>query len=78
MLHASGRHVAAILAFLQPQLQQDQSQLLTQYHDLVLKVLTVAEDDEEGKEKVLSQLGDLMPKVKDVASSFKKSATSIE
>uniref|UniRef100_A0A1B0C9L2 E3 UFM1-protein ligase 1 homolog n=1 Tax=Lutzomyia longipalpis TaxID=7200 RepID=A0A1B0C9L2_LUTLO len=78
MLHASGRHVAAILAFLQPQLQQDQSQLLTQYHDLVLKVLTVAEDDEEGKEKVLSQLGDLMPKIKDVASSFKKSATSIE
>uniref|UniRef100_A0A1L8DB94 E3 UFM1-protein ligase 1 homolog n=1 Tax=Nyssomyia neivai TaxID=330878 RepID=A0A1L8DB94_9DIPT len=78
MLHASGRHVAAILSFLQPQLQADQAQLLTQYHDLVLKVLTVAEDDAEGKGNLLHQLEDLMPKVKDIASSFKKSATSAE
>lgn len=74
MLHASGRHVAAILAFLQPHLQTDQAQLLTQYHDLVLKVLTVA--DEEAKVEVLRQLEDLTPKVKEVASSFKKNTTS--
>uniref|UniRef100_A0A6B2EII5 E3 UFM1-protein ligase 1 homolog n=1 Tax=Phlebotomus kandelakii TaxID=1109342 RepID=A0A6B2EII5_9DIPT len=78
MLHASGRHVAALLAFLQPQLQTEQAHLLTQYHDLVLRVLTVAEGDEDGKMEVLRQLEDLTPRVKEVASSFKKITSSNE
>ncbi|GAB0094997.1 E3 UFM1-protein ligase 1 homolog [Sergentomyia squamirostris] len=78
MLHASGRHVAAILAFLKSHLQPDHAQLLTQYHDLVLKVLTVADDAEETKGEVLRQLDDLTPRVKEVASSFKKVTSSNE
>ncbi|XP_059619732.1 E3 UFM1-protein ligase 1 homolog [Phlebotomus argentipes] len=76
MLHASGRHVATILTFLQPQLQTEQAQLLMKYHDLVLKVLTAPEGDVEAKSEMLCQLEDLTPAVKDLASSFKKTTLS--
>lgn len=84
MLHASGRHVSAILSFLQPYLQQEESQLLTQYHDLVLKVLTVSKGDNEDEEgslneearAVLDQLEALTPKVKEIATGFKRNAAA--
>lgn len=84
MLHASGRHVSAILSFLQPFLQPEQSQLMTQYHDLVLKVLTApavedekVEIDDETKAK-LKELEEMTPKVKDIATTFKKAAGNAE
>lgn len=78
MLHASGRHVSAILSFLQQYLQVEESQLLTQYHDLVLKVLTVSEDaaDNEQAQVVLQQLEELTPKVKEIAVGFKRNAAA--
>lgn len=90
MLHASGRHVSAILSFLQTYLQLEESQLLTQYHDLVMKVLTVAkgdaggdgeEDSAGGKDEahaVLSQLEELTPKVKEIATGFKRNAATAD
>lgn len=71
MLHASGRHVSAILSFLQPHLQPDQSQLLTQYHDLVLSVLANNENAATAQE----QLVEFTPKIKEIASTYKRTAT---
>lgn len=82
MLHASGRHIAAILQFLQSYLQQEESQRLTQYHDLVLKVLTVSKgESEEGEaneeaKAVLQQLEELTPKIKEIATGFKRNAAA--
>lgn len=85
MLHASGRHVSAVLTFLQTYLQQEESQLLTQYHDLVLKVLTVSKVDEDGEavvteeaQTILQQLEELTPRVKEIAVGFKRNAASAE
>lgn len=89
MLHASGRHVSAVLAFLQTYLQTEESQLLTQYHDLVLKVLTVSKGEEEGESEttttvndeaqaVLQQLAELTPRVKEIAVGFKRNANATE
>lgn len=79
MLHASGRHVSAILSFLQPSLQTEESQLLTQYHDLVLKVLTVSKEEDGGEaQSVLQQLEDLTPQIKEIAVGFKRNATTAE
>lgn len=79
MLHASGRHVSAILSFLQTYLQQEESQLLTKYHDLVMKVLTVDEEgpaDSEEAKAVIQELEALTPKVKEIAVGFKRNATA--
>lgn len=75
MLHASGRHVSSVLSFLQPSLQAEESQLLTQYHDLVLKVLTVSKEEGEAQ-PVLEELEALTPRVKEVATAFKRNAVA--
>lgn len=84
MLHASGRHVSSVLAFLQTYLQPEESQLLTKYHDLVLKVLTVSKGEEgeaattvnEEAQAVLQQLEEMTPKVKEIAVGFKRNAAT--
>lgn len=82
MLHASGRHVSAILSFLQPSLAPEQAQTLTTYHDLVLKLLSVenaSDDVKSDAEEVKQQLEKLTPVVKDIAGNFKKAGlTSAE
>lgn len=57
--------------------------MLTQYHDLVLKVLTVSKVDEDGAavvteeaQAVLQQLEELTPKVKEIAVGFKRNAAT--
>ncbi|XP_058446223.1 E3 UFM1-protein ligase 1 homolog [Malaya genurostris] len=75
MLHISGRHVSAVLRFLQPSLNPDQAQKLTTYHDLVLKLLS-AESTAYGSkldvDDITKQLEDLTHIVKDIATDLKK------
>ncbi|XP_035916184.1 E3 UFM1-protein ligase 1 homolog [Anopheles stephensi] len=83
MLHASGRHVSAILSFLQTALTAEDSKVFNNYHDLVLKLLsTESATTEEGKanaEEISKQLGELTPVVKSIATNFKKAGvTTVE
>ncbi|XP_066999780.1 E3 UFM1-protein ligase 1 homolog [Anabrus simplex] len=71
MLHASGRFVSGIVAFLQPHVTLDVFNTLQKYHDLVLKLLTMAEDDTSRPELVRS-LQEGMASIKEVATTFKK------
>uniref|UniRef100_A0A182X1D8 E3 UFM1-protein ligase 1 homolog n=1 Tax=Anopheles quadriannulatus TaxID=34691 RepID=A0A182X1D8_ANOQN len=80
MLHASGRHVSAILTFLQTVLSTDDSKVFNNYHDLVLKLLsTESSTTEEAKanaEDITKQLGELTPVVKNIAGNFKKAGVT--
>lgn len=83
MLHASGRHVSAILSFLQTVLTAEDSKAFNNYHDLVLKLLSAENaNSEEGKanaEEITKQLGELTPVVKSIATNFKKAGvTAVE
>ncbi|XP_055598994.1 E3 UFM1-protein ligase 1 homolog [Uranotaenia lowii] len=73
MLHASGRHVSAILSFLQPSLTGEQSTTLTTYHDLVLKLLS----SENTSDEITKHLDALTPAVKEIAISYKKAGVTI-
>uniref|UniRef100_A0A182PCX5 E3 UFM1-protein ligase 1 homolog n=1 Tax=Anopheles epiroticus TaxID=199890 RepID=A0A182PCX5_9DIPT len=80
MLHASGRHVSAILSFLKTVLSAEDSKVFNNYHDLVLKLLsTESSNSEEAKanaEDIAKQLGELTPLVKSIAGNFKKSGVT--
>ncbi|XP_052865951.1 E3 UFM1-protein ligase 1 homolog [Anopheles cruzii] len=82
MLHASGRHVSAILNFLQPSLSVEHSKMFNTYHDLVLKLLSTESATDQGKanvEVITKQLEEMTPLVKDIAHNFKKSGvTTVE
>lgn len=71
MLHASGKFVSSILSFLQPSLNREQSDLLRDYHDLVLKLLTASPDSDETKQLV-QELDAKLDAVKAIATSYKK------
>lgn len=68
MLHASGRHVAAILAFLKQYLTSDQAIELASYHDLVILMLNGGAEAENAKEKLM----ETMPSIKMLANEYKK------
>lgn len=75
MLHASGKFVSSILSFLQPALSPDQSAALTEFHDLVLKLLTAAPESDETK-LITEQLHKKMENIKTIASTYKKIGTT--
>lgn len=75
MLNASGKFVSSILQFLQPSLNQEQSDLLRNYHDLVLKLLTAAPDSDETKQ-VAQELDAKLDAIKAIATSYKKPGSS--
>lgn len=75
MLHASGKFVSSILSFLQPYLSPDQSAALTQFHDLVLKLLTASPESDDTKH-ISEELQEKMEKIKSIASTYKKSGTT--
>lgn len=75
MLHASGKFVSSILSFLQPSLSPEQSAALTDFHDLVLKLLTAAPESEETK-LISEELQKKMEKIKTIASTYKKVGTT--
>lgn len=71
ILHASGKFVSSILSFLQPSLNQEQSNTLKEYHDLVLKLLTSKPDSGESKH-VTEQLESKLDNIKSIATTYKK------
>lgn len=73
MVHASGRHVNILLAYLKPYLPAATNATLQQYYDLVLKLLSTAESSEAERETVTFQLQEKMPVIKEIANTFKKS-----
>nr|CAG4643763.1 EOG090X0267 [Lepidurus arcticus] len=70
VLHASGRFVPQILSFLKPHLPSDVCQVLENYQGLVIQQLVQAKD--ENKQDIQVQLDELLPKVKEIAVTFKK------
>ncbi|EEZ97941.1 E3 UFM1-protein ligase 1 homolog [Tribolium castaneum] len=68
MLHASGRHVAAILSFLKQYLTDGQVAELTSYHDFVTLMLSGGSEAESAKEKLKEKI----QTVKNIANEFKK------
>lgn len=76
MLHASGKFVSSILSFLQPSLTSEQSGILNNFHDLVLKLLTTTSSDSDETKAISDELQAKMGKVKSIASTFKKPGTT--
>ncbi|KAJ8921680.1 hypothetical protein NQ315_010589 [Exocentrus adspersus] len=68
MLHASGRHVAGLLAFLKQYLAEEQYAELTSYHDFVTLMLSAGSEAENAKEK----LKEKVTTIKNIANEFKK------
>ncbi|KAM7362586.1 UFM1 specific ligase 1 isoform 2-T2 [Cochliomyia hominivorax] len=75
ILHASGKFVSQILAFINSSMTDEQNKLLTQYHDLVISVLRLSADSEEYT-NASSELQELEPKIKQLAASFEKPGIS--
>ncbi|KAE8749858.1 hypothetical protein FOCC_FOCC003327 [Frankliniella occidentalis] len=74
MLHASGRYVNILLSFLQPHLPAGTYSTLQEYYDLVLKLLSTDQPNEDAKTTVMFQLQEKMPIIKDIANTFKKTS----
>ncbi|KAF7284282.1 hypothetical protein GWI33_022272 [Rhynchophorus ferrugineus] len=72
MLHASGRHITTILAFLKPYLSTDHFSELMSYHDFVTLMLSNGSEAENAKEKLMEKV----QTIKGIATEFKK--TQIE
>ncbi|XP_013113083.2 E3 UFM1-protein ligase 1 homolog [Stomoxys calcitrans] len=75
ILHASGKFVSQILAFINSSMTDEHNKLLTKYHDLVISVLRLANDSAEYT-TATAELTDLEPKIKQLASSFEKPGVS--
>ncbi|GFY01674.1 e3 UFM1-protein ligase 1 [Trichonephila clavipes] len=75
MLHASGKFVPHIIGFLQKQLSAEIYLLLATYQESVIKKLTPSENEEE-KHANESILIETMPKIKEIAVTYKKISTS--
>ncbi|XP_068237090.1 E3 UFM1-protein ligase 1 [Palaemon carinicauda] len=73
MLHASGKFVPHILAYIKNQIPADKFSLLQDYQDLVIKSLT--NKDDCVLSEVKTQLEALAPSVKEIAITFKKSTS---
>ncbi|XP_039288056.1 E3 UFM1-protein ligase 1 homolog [Nilaparvata lugens] len=74
MLHASGRFVSTILQFLRSHLPEDDYQVLQKFHDMVLKLLTLKDEDNQ-IEEIKKTLEENMTAVKNIANNYKKSAS---
>ncbi|XP_054715916.1 E3 UFM1-protein ligase 1-like [Uloborus diversus] len=73
MLHASGKFVPHIIAYLQKQVPLDTYQMLATYQEMVIKKIT---SGEEGSNEMESALHETMPKIKECAVLYKKSSIS--
>uniref|UniRef100_A0A0A1X755 E3 UFM1-protein ligase 1 homolog n=1 Tax=Zeugodacus cucurbitae TaxID=28588 RepID=A0A0A1X755_ZEUCU len=75
IIHASGKFVAQILAYIRPHLSNEQNEQLMQYHDFVLKLLQAKEDSDEAK-NINEQLQSLQNTIKELAASYEKPGIS--
>uniref|UniRef100_A0A1B6D5T8 E3 UFM1-protein ligase 1 homolog n=1 Tax=Clastoptera arizonana TaxID=38151 RepID=A0A1B6D5T8_9HEMI len=75
MIQASGRFVSVILQYLAPQLSIEINQSLKDYHDLVMKLLKIG-DDENEKSQTISELQNKIDSIKKIAINFKKNSIS--
>uniref|UniRef100_A0A1B0FFE1 E3 UFM1-protein ligase 1 homolog n=1 Tax=Glossina morsitans morsitans TaxID=37546 RepID=A0A1B0FFE1_GLOMM len=71
ILHASGKFVGQILAFIKASVNDEQNRLLIDYQDLVINVLRLSNEDEE-YQKSLEQLQEMESQIKHLALSFEK------
>ncbi|XP_032516663.2 E3 UFM1-protein ligase 1 homolog [Danaus plexippus] len=69
MLHASGRQVPLIIAFLKSQLKDEDFDKVQKYHELVAKYLTAADDE---KEVIEEKLREDLPLLKSLVAEVKK------
>nr|SVE84122.1 EOG090X0267 [Daphnia pulex] len=74
VLNASGRFVPQIITFLQSHLSPSTAELLSTLQGLVIQELT-SKGDEELLETIRQKMEDLIPRVRETAVTFKKSAT---
>ncbi|XP_076372553.1 UFM1 specific ligase 1 isoform X1 [Tachypleus tridentatus] len=72
MLHASGKFVPQIISFLQLKIPEELYKVLIDCQESVVKQLTKGSDEE--KEEVQARLKELVPRVKEVATTYKKVA----
>ncbi|XP_043526018.1 E3 UFM1-protein ligase 1 homolog isoform X1 [Frieseomelitta varia] len=70
VIHMSGRHVSTVLSFLQTQLQLSTMEILSKYHDMVLKSLTSS--DEETKLDIQKELQTGLEEIKNIANNYKQ------
>uniref|UniRef100_T1PDD2 E3 UFM1-protein ligase 1 homolog n=1 Tax=Musca domestica TaxID=7370 RepID=T1PDD2_MUSDO len=75
ILHASGKFVSQILAFINPSMADEQNKLLAKYHDLVISVLRLSADSEEYS-TANNELSELEPQIKQLAATFEKPGVS--
>uniref|UniRef100_A0A1B0FA07 E3 UFM1-protein ligase 1 homolog n=1 Tax=Glossina morsitans morsitans TaxID=37546 RepID=A0A1B0FA07_GLOMM len=71
ILHASGKFVGQILAFIKASVNDEQNRLLIDYQDLVINVLRLSKEDDE-YQKSLEQLQEMESQIKNLALSFEK------
>ncbi|MCL4129817.1 UNVERIFIED_CONTAM: hypothetical protein GTU68_031328 [Idotea baltica] len=76
LLHASGKFVPQILAFLKPHVQADFYDVLHEYQVLVMKSLTLKEN--ESASAINTRLEELTPRLKEMTITFKKASKERE
>lgn len=82
MIYAPGRCVPQIVAFLKDHMTGDQHRVLVECQDLVMKRLKQSSDassaearGDDGESEISAALGDLLPKVKDIALNAKRAGS---
>ncbi|KAG7188881.1 hypothetical protein KM043_008487 [Ampulex compressa] len=69
-LYMSGRHVSSVLSFLQHHLQPSTMSILSNYHDLVLKLLSTS--DKSVNLETIKALEEGLQEIKDIANNHKQ------
>ncbi|XP_018027072.1 E3 UFM1-protein ligase 1 [Hyalella azteca] len=72
LLHASGKFVPSVLAFLRPHLGDELNDLVHRYQELVMKKLTSGIEGDDDLNAVNQQLEELTPCLKDKTITFRK------
>ncbi|XP_003700994.2 UFM1 specific ligase 1 [Megachile rotundata] len=70
VLYMSGRHVSTVLSFLQIHLLPSTMEILSKYHDMVLKSLTSS--DEATKSDIQKELEAGLVEIKNIANNYKQ------
>nr|XP_022294660.1 E3 UFM1-protein ligase 1-like isoform X1 [Crassostrea virginica] len=77
IVHAPGKCVPQVITFLKQYLTPEQHQLLTRMQDLVIQQMKLQSEEKDGSE-VTTELEQLKPQVKDMATKTKKASQKQE